>query len=306
MGKKSKAKQAKKGKGKQEPKAPSSISTHAEAMADVEEALPDIASDSASEPDVQGGYEEASLESDDSEDGPLIEGSSDMDEEGTESDGLDGIITEKLGEIEGDDDEGEGREEDNESDYEVMQEQPEESNEAEKKRDLGDESGDSDDEEVLIRTGNVPKHWYDDYDHVGYSVDGKTVAKPQKPDELAEFIRKQNDPEWWREITDDLNNTTVRLTNQDLEMIQRIRQRNFAEKDVNPFDENVAREADFPDAIHPLNDTVRKDRFIRSKWERKQVNKYLQAIRRGWLKVKTEEERQAERDRIREMVWDIW
>lgn len=33
-------------------------------------------------------------------------------------------------------------------------------------------SDDSSDEEVLLRTGDVPKHWYDLYDHKGYSVSG--------------------------------------------------------------------------------------------------------------------------------------
>ena len=34
-------------------------------------------------------------------------------------------------------------------------------------------SDDSSDEEVLLRVGNIPKHWYDLYDHKGYGVDGK-------------------------------------------------------------------------------------------------------------------------------------
>ena len=29
------------------------------------------------------------------------------------------------------------------------------------------------DEEFLLRVGNIPKHWYDLYDHKGYGVDGK-------------------------------------------------------------------------------------------------------------------------------------
>ena len=33
-------------------------------------------------------------------------------------------------------------------------------------------SDDSSDEEVLIRTGKIPKHWYDLYEHKGYSVKG--------------------------------------------------------------------------------------------------------------------------------------
>jgi len=35
------------------------------------------------------------------------------------------------------------------------------------------DSDDSSDEENLLRTGNIPKHWYELYDHKGYSVDGK-------------------------------------------------------------------------------------------------------------------------------------
>ncbi|MEY4881789.1 MAG: hypothetical protein RLZ87_1218 [Armatimonadota bacterium] len=45
-------------------------------------------------------------------------------------------------------------------------------------------SDDSSDEEVLLRTGNVPKHWYDLYDHKGYSVSGQAVPKMIEGDEL--------------------------------------------------------------------------------------------------------------------------
>jgi hypothetical protein len=39
------------------------------------------------------------------------------------------------------------------------------------------DSDDSSDEEVLLRTGNVPRHWYDLYDHQGYDVKGQKVTK---------------------------------------------------------------------------------------------------------------------------------
>ena len=51
-------------------------------------------------------------------------------------------------------------------------------------------SDDSSDEEVLIRTGNVPEHWYDLYDHQGYSVNGKQVTKMVEKDELEKFIER--------------------------------------------------------------------------------------------------------------------
>ena len=39
------------------------------------------------------------------------------------------------------------------------------------------DSDDSSDEEVLIRTGNVPRKWYELYDHQGYDIKGTKVAK---------------------------------------------------------------------------------------------------------------------------------
>jgi hypothetical protein len=41
-------------------------------------------------------------------------------------------------------------------------------------------------------------------------------------DELAKFIERQNDPDWWMKITDKLNNKNVKLSKADLELIQRI------------------------------------------------------------------------------------
>lgn len=46
------------------------------------------------------------------------------------------------------------------------------------------DSDDSSDEEVLLRTGNVPKHWYELYDHKGYGVDGQKVGKMADKDEV--------------------------------------------------------------------------------------------------------------------------
>ena len=44
------------------------------------------------------------------------------------------------------------------------------------------DSDDSSDEEVLIRTGNVPRKWYDLYDHQGYNVAGQKVGKMAESD----------------------------------------------------------------------------------------------------------------------------
>lgn len=56
------------------------------------------------------------------------------------------------------------------------------------------DSDDSSDEENLLRVGNVPKEWYDLYDHKGYGVSGKQVEKMASKDEITKFVEKANDP----------------------------------------------------------------------------------------------------------------
>jgi len=110
------------------------------------------------------------------------------------------------------------------------------------------DSDDSSDEEYMLRTGDVPRHWYELYDHKGYTKDGKQMEKLVEKDELQKFIEKSDDPHWWRNIVDDLNNKSVRLSRGDLEMILRIRKGKVADKN---FDINKNYYELFPQKINP-------------------------------------------------------
>lgn len=35
----------------------------------------------------------------------------------------------------------------------------------------------SDEDEEVNRVGNVPLHWYDEFDHQGYTIDGERLKK---------------------------------------------------------------------------------------------------------------------------------
>lgn len=37
--------------------------------------------------------------------------------------------------------------------------------------------------------------WYDDYPHIGYTVDGKKIFKPATKDELDKFLNNVDDPD---------------------------------------------------------------------------------------------------------------
>jgi len=96
------------------------------------------------------------------------------------------------------------------------------------------------------------------------------MEKIVEKDELQKFIDKSEDPHWWRNIVDDLNNKSVRLSRGDLEMILRIRKGKVAHKD---FDINKNYHELFPNVInpHPFQSNEPKRRFIPSKWERLKV-----------------------------------
>ena len=113
------------------------------------------------------------------------------------------------------------------------------------------DSDDSSDQENLLRVGNIPMKWYDLYDHKGYGVDGKQVPKMLEKDEIQKFVEKSEDPQWWRNITDELNNKEVRLSRADLEMIMRIRQGKVADKNFNLHEEHWF-EYEHKEAIHPF------------------------------------------------------
>ena len=51
-------------------------------------------------------------------------------------------------------------------------------------------------------------------------------------------------------------------------------------------------EINTPGMIHPMTDYKPKVKFVRKLHERKRILKYIRAINKGWLKVKTPEEMQ--------------
>lgn len=80
----------------------------------------------------------------------------------------------------------------------------------------------SDEEDIRNTVGNVPLNWYDDYKHLGYDWDGKQIVKPPKRDGIDEFLRRIEDPDFWRTVRDPQTGQDVVLSQDDLEIIRRI------------------------------------------------------------------------------------
>ena len=158
---------------------------------------------------------------------------------------------------------------------------------------------DSSDEDTRVRVGNIPLAWYDTNSFLGYDVHGKTVPKVLASDQLDRHIQKSEDPLWWRTIIDHLNSKKVRITDQMLEVIRKIRQRKPVGKDFDPYSDFdlSAPKQEFgigTDVMPP------KRRFQPSKWEQKKVNAIARALKKGWIKEKRDD-----KDK-KEEVWDVW
>ena len=58
----------------------------------------------------------------------------------------------------------------------------------------------SDEEEVALdenTVGDVPMHWYDEYDHIGYNILGQKIARPERKDQLDSFLDREENKNWY-------------------------------------------------------------------------------------------------------------
>ncbi|XP_955281.1 uncharacterized protein TA18270 [Theileria annulata] len=166
---------------------------------------------------------------------------------------------------------------------------------------------DSDEEEGhLNRSGNVPIDWYETEDHIGYTVEGKKLIKELDSTQLGQLIFNSENPDAWRTIIDPRNNRTIRLTDDDLKIIRRIRKGLYPSETYDP--EAVTVEFDNKDSIHPVSfELPPKNRFLPSKWEAMKVAKLVKLIKSGKIYT-SEQKRLNELKKLEELerVEDIW
>ena len=170
-------------------------------------------------------------------------------------------------------------------------------NKKQKRQPESNSSDDSSDEEVLVRTGDVPENWYDGMEHVGYDINSNKVLKNPEEDEVEKFIKKANDKNWWREIYDSKNNSSVYLSDKDLEIINRIRQGKMANKKVG---EDDYFEDDLPYQIHPMSNQIpSKKKFGFSRNEQKTINRLVYLYKNGLMPMEKPK-------KTEQKIYDIW
>ena len=78
-------------------------------------------------------------------------------------------------------------------------------------------------------------HWYDEYKHIGYDWDAKKIIKPEKGDQLDSFLKRMEDPNFWRTVKDPQTGQNVILSEEDIEIIKRINSQRNPDSTFNEY-----------------------------------------------------------------------
>lgn len=181
------------------------------------------------------------------------------------------------------------------------------SGEHKQKFDEYNDDGDTSDEEDIRNTiGNVPLHWYDEYKHIGYDWEGNQIIKPPKRDQIDDFLKKVEDPDFWRTVKDPQTGQDVVLSEEDIELIKRVMKQKNPDKN---FDEYAPWIEWFTSEVEQLplrNVPPSKASFLPSKVEKKQIGRLVHSLKMGWLKTKEQKEREAKEKKIPKfyMLWE--
>eukprot|EP00727_Mastigamoeba_balamuthi_P012913 m51a1_g8244 putative ribosome biogenesis protein bop1 (731) ;mRNA; r:124899-127302 len=182
-----------------------------------------------------------------------------------------------------------------------------------------DDEDSSDDEAANNRVGNIPMSWYDDFEHIGYDVDGNAIAKSadweKRRDAIERFLAEKDDPDHWRKFYDAVNDREVRLTDADIEVLNSFMSRRLP-GGMDPSKEEWITESEHPEAIHPFHDpTPAKAAFQPDKTERKRILSLARHIRKAWIKmdkqiqegkVPKNKDKKKKRADAPEYGYDIW
>ena len=82
---------------------------------------------------------------------------------------------------------------------------------------------DSSDEEDIVNTiGNVPLEWYREMDHLGYDIDAQKIMRPERFNEIDNFLAKHDDPNYWRTVVDPRTGRKHVLTSEEIGLINSV------------------------------------------------------------------------------------
>jgi ribosome biogenesis protein ERB1 len=184
-------------------------------------------------------------------------------------------------------------------------------------------SDDEEDNHLKDNTiGRVPLHWYDAFDHIGYSIDGTKLVKrsvlgqgKDRIDMALEYYDAANGSggetgereNALRHIYDLYNDREITLTNRELEIIRRIQSGTFAHPEFNDTPEYIDYFSSIKEEMPLSSRPTPKHSFLPSKWELMKVLKIAKAMKEGKYVSKYEKKKEEEKEEDeKENVFLLW
>uniref|UniRef100_A0A1B0DLR0 Ribosome biogenesis protein BOP1 homolog n=1 Tax=Phlebotomus papatasi TaxID=29031 RepID=A0A1B0DLR0_PHLPP len=164
----------------------------------------------------------------------------------------------------------------------------------------------SDEEDIRNTVGNIPMHWYDEYKHIGYDWDAKKLVKPAKGDQLDDFLKRMEDPDFWKTVRDPQTGQNVVLSDEDIDLIKRIAQQKVPDAQFDEFQPWIDWFTSEVEKMPIRNIPAHKRSFLPSKSEKKKISKYVHALKMGWMKTKEELEKEAAQKRSGPKFYMLW
>ncbi|XKL68637.1 hypothetical protein PGB90_006406 [Kerria lacca] len=159
--------------------------------------------------------------------------------------------------------------------------------------------------DIRNTVGNIPMNWYDDYPHIGYDWEGKQILKPHSEDQLDYFLKRMEDPNFWKTVKDKQTGKYVVLSDEDVEIIHRLESSKIPDITFNEYapwiDWFTNEVMKMPLRKFPEH----KRSFLPSRIEAKKVCKMVHALKMGYLKTKKQkaEERLKKREKKFYLLW---
>ena len=93
------------------------------------------------------------------------------------------------------------------------------------------------------------------HDAAGYDLSGKKILKTARRDQIDEFLAKNDDPNYWKTLRDQVNGRDVVLTDAQIEILRKIQRGEAAEPEFDQYENLITYEND--DWFHPLSNKLK-------------------------------------------------
>lgn len=164
---------------------------------------------------------------------------------------------------------------------------------------------DSDDSDVenYNTIGNIPLSAYEEMPHLGYDINGKRIMRPAKGSALDQLLEQIDLPEGWTGLLDQNTGASLKLSDEELELIRKIQAQENTDENINPYEPTIEWFTSKVEQM-PLNAQPEpKRRFVPSKHEAKRVMKIVRAIRQGKIVSAEQAKKQQEEEQL---DYDLW